>query len=435
MKQKNITAYLFSITIIVIALLLPAGKFFNSTSADAAAKRTAEANYIESEVVAKISPDADVATIAQKYNLNMALLKSSPDGNLYILTSKNNLSTKKMIAALEKNTAVISVQPNFKYKALTRVPNDKYFSQEWPLAETANTAGGVSAPSAWDLETKNKNKIPIAVIDTGISYNQPDLKDAITGGTAKGKNINSSKKKPQDFDGHGTFLAGIIAAKTNNRKGLAGASFFGNLKIMPLKFDFTTDQAISAINYAASRHIPIINASWGAYGEEGFDPFLKDAIANFSGVFVTASGNGDPNTNLGYNHDGADPNMKMYPCDFDLANIICVGASGKDGALTEYSDYGATSVDVVAPGGTDDDPIIGLDIKKNKTAFAEGSSLSVAYVTAEAGLIMSKNPNLGAAQIIAIIKNSVELEPSLAGKTLTGGKVNFQKALQLTATY
>ena len=162
---------------------------------------------------------------------------------------------------------------------------------------------------------------------------------------------------------------------------------------------------------------------------------LKDTIAAYPGLFVTAAGNGDEKTYLGYDHDGTDPNKKMYPCDFELANIICVAASGKDGALTQYSDYGATSVDVAAPGGTDDDPIIGLDLKKNKFTEAEGSSLSVAFVSAEAGLLMSKKPNLSSAQIIEIIKNSVDLSPSLAGKTITGGKINFQKALQLSANY
>jgi subtilisin family serine protease len=215
---------------------------------------------------------------------------------------------------------------------------------------------------------------------------------------------------------------------------MSGASFFGNLKIMPLKFDFTTDQAISAINYAKSRRIPIINASWGSYGEEGLDLVLKDTIANYPGVFVTASENGDTNTYIGYDHDGTDPNKKMYPCDFELANIICVAASGKDGALTEYSDYGAFSVDVAAPGGTDDDPIIGLDLKKNKYTEAEGTSLSVAYVTAEAGLLLSKKPSLSASQVIEIIKSSVDKHPSLEGKILTGGKVNFQRALQLAVT-
>jgi subtilisin family serine protease len=428
-EQKPSVKIFFSVSII-FALFFSIGAFLNSNIASAATSK----NYIEHEVVAEISPDAAADAIATKYNLTIELLKTKADGNLYILKSASGFTTKKLISLLQKNRAVISVQPNFKYQLLSRQANDPNFSREWPLAETSLVAGGVSAPSAWDLETKNKNKIPIAVIDTGASLGLSEIKGNITSGRAKGRNIDNPKKKPQDSDGHGTFIAGIIAAQTNNKKGIAGASFFGNLKIMPLKFDFTTDQAISAVNYAKARNIPIINASWGSYGDDGLDLLLKNAIAAYPGIFVTASGNGDPKTFLGYNHDGGDPSKKMYPCDFDLANIICVAASDADGALTAYSDYGATSVDVAAPGGTDASPIFGLALKKNKFVEEEGTSLSTAFVTAEAGLIMSKKPNLSSAQIIEIIKSSVDLEPSLAGKTVSGGKVNFQKALQMAAT-
>ena len=437
MKNKKSVGHYFSVLIILIALLFPVLGDFGFASI-AQAKNSTSNNYIESEVVAKIAPETNTDALALKYNLAAELLKTSTDGNLYVLKSRdaiNRVSTKKIITALEKDPAILSVQPNFKYQLLDRTPNDPYFSREWPLADTTSTAGGVSAPSAWDLETAIKNKVSIAVIDTGVSDKNPEISGSITSGRTKGINIDNPKKKPTDSDGHGTFVAGIIAAKTNNKKGIAGASFFGNLKIMPLKFDFTTDQAISAINYAKTRHIPIINASWGAYGEEGLDLMLKDAIANYPGIFVTAAGNGDSKTYIGYNHDGSDPNKKMYPCDFDLANIICVGATGKDGSLTEYSDYGATSVDVAAPGGTDNNPIFGLDLKKNRYTEEEGSSLSTAFVSAEAGLIMSKKPTLSPTQIIGIIKNSVDLEPSLAGKTVTGGKINFQKALQMAGSY
>ena len=255
----------------ILALVFSLGAFLNFPPANAENISLTKNNYIEHEVVAKIAADADANAIAMKYNLQIEFLKSSTDGNLYILKSPSGFTTKKLISLLQKNSQIISVQPNFKYKLLARVPNDPQFSKEWPLAETTSIAGGVSAPSAWDLETKNKNKIPIAVIDTGVSDKQPEIAKMITGGKAKGRNIDNPKKKPTDSDGHGTFLAGIIAAQTNNKKGIAGASFFGNLKIMPLKFDFTTDQAISAVSYAKARNIPIINASWGAYGEEGLD--------------------------------------------------------------------------------------------------------------------------------------------------------------------
>jgi len=449
-KQKPSAKIFFAISTI-IALVFSLGAFLNLPvviaseakparfdTRSVSGRQSRDSNYIEHEVVVKIAPDANVDALAGKYNLAAELLKTSTDGNLYILKSrdtKSRASTKKIIKKLQKNSAIISIQPNFKYRPLGRLSNDKYFSAQWALANISSVTGGISAQSAWELETKKQTKVAIAVIDTGVNQKHSDLKKRITGGKAKGRNIDNPKKKPSDKDGHGTFVSGIIAAKTNNKKGIAGASFFGNLKIMPLKFDFTTTQAISAINYAKARNIPIINASWGSYGDEGFDPLLRDAIAAYPGVFVTSSGNGNEGTGKGYNHDAGDPNKKMYPCDFDLSNIICAAASDKNGLLAEYSDYGLVSVDVAAPGGTDSDLIFGLDFKKNKYTQAEGSSLSAAFVSAEAGLILSKKPTISAAQIIEIIKNSVDIQPSFARKIASGGKINFRKALELAGNY
>ncbi|MFA5871598.1 MAG: S8 family serine peptidase [Parcubacteria group bacterium] len=392
-------------------------------------------NYAESEAIVKIDSPQAAFQIAQKENLIVSpILPAGDDQNLYVMKSPEQKPVEKILKDVKKNPAVKSAQPNFKYKPLASVTDDKYYAQQWSLSPTYRIAGGVDAESAWGTEAKKQTNLVIGVIDTGVNYNHKDLKKNLSKGKAKGRNINRPKNKPTDSDGHGTFLAGIIAAVTKNKTGIAGASYYNHLRVMPLKFDFTTDQAITAINYAKSKGVPIINASWGSYGDEGLDLVLKDTIANYPGVFVTAAGNGDDEGN-GYNHDGADPNQKMYPCDFDLPNIICVGASDRDGNLAYYSDYGATSVDVVAPGGTDDDDIVGLSNKKSGYVSAEGSSLSAAFVTAEAGLLLSKKPTLSNVQIIQIIENSVDSNASLAGKIKSGGKVNFKKALDLAATY
>ncbi len=424
----------------LVSLLLIGLFFFGSANrggiAYASPEKKAVANsYVEGEVIAEIQPDAGISQIVEGKNLSASPIENGSGKNFYLLRSFDGKSTQKIVKSLQKNSAVLSLQPNFKYKTLARLSNDVYRSNQWPLSDTTETPGGVSAFSAWDAENQNQRNVAIAVIDTGASLDHPDLKDNLTRGSAQGRNIDSSKKKPTDTDGHGSFLAGIIAAKTNNKKGIAGSSFFNHLRVMALKFDFTTSEAITAINYAKTKNVPVVNASWGAYGEEGLDLVLKDTIASFPGIFVTAAGNGDPNTNLGYDHDSSDPAKKMYPCDFELANILCVGASDKNGNLVDYSDYGNLSVDVAAPGGTDSDPITGLSNKKNKYTSAEGSSISTAFASAEAGLIISKYPNLSTTQAITIIKNSVDTQLSLQGKVLSGGKINYQKALNLAATY
>lgn len=387
-------------------------------------------NYTENEVILEVSSSSDAVALGRKYNLTITPLDSSDEDAFFLAKSISGKSVQKLIRELRHDPLAKSVQKNFRYATLARTPNDSLISEQWSLFDTGASAGGVSALPAWDAETKKgQRNVAIAVIDTGASPKHKDLKNNLTGGSAKGKNFEYPKKKLSDSDGHGTFLAGIIAGQTNNKRGIAGGSFYNHLRVMALRFDFTTAQVITAVNYAKSKSVPVINASWGSYGDEGLDLALKDTIASYPGIFVTASGNN------GYNHDEGDLNKKMYPCDFDLANIICVGASDRDGNLTDYSDYGAASVDVAAPGGTEGNEIVGLDKKKKLYTSAVGSSLSAAFVSAEAGLIISKYPGLSSAQVIEIIKNSVDTNASLAGKVLSGGKVNFQKALTLAASY
>jgi subtilisin family serine protease len=386
-------------------------------------------NFEENEVIVKIGCRDCLNALSQSYNISLSPLGGEENENLYLARSLSGKSTSKLIRSLEKDDRLELVQPNFRYKPLGRVANDAYYSEEWWLFDPAVSAGGVNASSAWDLETKKQRDVVVAVIDSGTNFNHKDLKKNLTKGSLKGKNFENPKRKPTDSDGHGTFISGIVAAQTNNKRGVAGASFYNNLKVMPLRFDFTTSQAIEALNYAKAKKIPVVNASWGSYGEEGLDLALKEAISQYSGVFVTASGN------KGYNHESANENQKMYPCDFDLPNIICAAASDQNGNLADYSDYGASSVDVAAPGGNDDFPLIGLSDSKSRYSEAEGSSLSAAFVSAEVGLLLSKYPNLSSSQVIEIIKRSVDQNASFTGKVSSGGKVNFLKALQLAAGY
>ncbi len=392
-------------------------------------KKNANWNFEEREAVVKIDCADCLGSIAEKYNVSLLPLGSEENENFYLARSFSGKSTSKLIRTLEKDKRFELVQPNFRYKPLGRVTNDAYYSKEWWLFDSVVNAGGVSAVLAWDLESKKQRDVVVAVIDSGANFKHKDLKKNLTKGSIKGKNFENPKRKPTDSDGHGTFISGIIAAQTNNKRGVAGASFYNNLKVMPLRFDFTTSQAIEALNYAKAKKIPVVNASWGSYGEEGLDLALKDAISQYPGIFVTASGN------KGYNHENGNEDQKMYPCDFELANIICVGATDQNGNLADYSDFGAASVDVAAPGGSNDFPLIGLDNSKSRYSKAEGSSLSAAFVSAEAGLLLSKYPNLSSSQVIEIIKNSVDQNASFVGKVSSGGKVNFLKALQLAASY
>jgi len=261
--------------------------------------------------------------------------------------------------------------------------------------------------------------VVIGIIDTGVYVRHTDLKKNIVAGYDF---VHGSKKKKYitDKDGHGTFIAGLIAAQVNNRKGIAGLSRTNRLKIMPLKFDFSTDQAITALSYAQGRGVRIINISWGT---NEYDTALYEAIKNFPGLIVAAAGN-EGAEHTGENH--------FYPCDFDLNNILCVGASSESDLITSYSDYGADYVDVLAPGG-EESPLISLGLNKNRYVSGEGTSYATALTSGAAGMVLSANPQISNAEIKdAIIKN-VRPKTELADKVSSSGILNVRAAVNREA--
>jgi subtilisin family serine protease len=227
-------------------------------------------------------------------------------------------------------------------------PNDPSFTQEWGLSNTGQNGGkahaDIDATDAWGI-TKGSANIVVAVIDTGIDYNHPDLAANIwtnPGGVAgdpytgdlHGWNFYGNNNDPMDDFFHGTHVAGTIGAVGNNATGVAGVAW--NVKLMALKFlsanggGYTSD-AISAINYAITMHVQVMSNSWGG---GGYSQALKNAIdaAGQAGIlFVVAAGN-DANNN--------DTNPS-YPASYTSSNLIAVAATDDTDQLAGFSNYGA----------------------------------------------------------------------------------------------
>ena len=259
-------------------------------------------------------------------------------------------------------------EPNYIRWSNATTPNDPSFSNLWGLHNTGQTVNGVSgtaaadmdAPEAWDLST-GSNTIVIAVIDSGVDYNHPDLAGNmwVNPGETAGNGIDDDgngyvddgngwdfvddDNNSMDVVGHGTHVSGTIAAVGNNHTGISGVCW--QAKIMPVRalnaFGFGTDaDIVAAIGYAVNNGAKVINASFGGpdYGRA-----MHDAIANANSagvLFVAAAGN------KGSNNDST----PFYPASYNLPNIISVAASDQDDNLTYFSNYGATSVHVAAPG-------------------------------------------------------------------------------------
>jgi subtilisin family serine protease len=226
------------------------------------------------------------------------------------------------------------------------------------VSGTIGTAGAdIDAVRAWEQATGNETAV-VAVVDTGCHLTHPDLAANLwvnPGEIAdngidddhngyvddrQGWDFADEDNCPQDVSGHGTHVAGIIAARADNAKGITGVA--RQARLMPLRFmngydTGTVADAIAAIGYALAQGARIVNCSWGS---GGYSSSLYNVMANANALFVCAAGN---------NADDADRH-EFYPAGFDLPNVIAVAASDQSDELAWFSNYGLNSVHLAAPG-------------------------------------------------------------------------------------
>jgi subtilisin family serine protease len=232
-----------------------------------------------------------------------------------------------------------------------------------------------------------------------------------------GWNFVNNTNNPIDDHGHGTHTAGTIAAMGNNGVGGTGVEWVG--QVMALKFldasgSGSNVAAAEAIRYAADHGARVSNNSWGGAGN---DPVLSAAIS-YAGskgdIFVAAAGNSSANADTSPN----------YPSGFPLANIIAVAALTADGLLAGFSNYGATTVDVGAPG-------VGIysTLPNNSYGSWSGTSMATPHVTGTVAMVLGLHPAWTVSQVINQILSTVTPVPALAGKTVSGGIVNAAAAV------
>jgi subtilisin family serine protease len=279
------------------------------------------------------------------------------------------------------------------------------------------------------------------VVDTGIDASHPDLAPNVwtnPGESGGGRETNGrdddgngriddvhgwdfvqSDAQPQDGNGHGTHVAGTIAARGNDATGVAGVSW--SAALMPLRVlgddgsGYVSD-AVSAYSYAARNGARVVNASLGG---DSFSRAERDAIAAAPNtLFVVAAGNDSSNDDV----------TPAYPCDYDLANVICVAASDRDDTLASFSNYGATNVDLAAPG---------VDIASawpgGRYAWLDGTSMATPHVTGAAALLIAHDAGLSVAGLRTALLSSADPVPALAGRVETGGRLDVAAALSVPA--
>jgi len=309
--------------------------------------------YVPDEIFIKFKPSVRVASKnALHQALGSVMIKEFREIGWQHIKLPKNSNVGKMIEELRSNPNLEYAEPNYN-RRIAITPNDSRFYDQWGLLK-------INAPSAWDMNTGFEGTI-VAVIDTGVAYEHPDLNINVWRNTNEipengidddangyiddvyGWNFTDDNNNPSDYNSHGTQVGGIIGAAGNNSSGVTGLNW--RVRIMPLKVsdalgNMSTDRIISATIYAVDNGAKVINASYGSYD---YSQAEHDSIsyANSKGVlFVAAAGNESNNND----------NLPHYPSNYNLPNVISVAATDENDQLANFSNFGLNTVHVAAPG-------------------------------------------------------------------------------------
>jgi subtilisin family serine protease len=342
------------------------------------------------------------------------------------------MSTEAAMRRFERDPDVEYVEPNYEI-TLDAVPNDPRFPELYGMRNTGQTGGtpgaDIRATNAWDVFTGDPN-LKIGVIDTGVDYNHPDLAANVwtNPGEIPGNSVDddgngyvddvhgydfaNNDGDPFDDNGHGSHCSGTIAGVGNNNVGVTGVNW--NAKIIGIKFlsasgSGSTAGAISGVQYAIAVGCRLTSNSWGG---GGFSQALLDAInaAGAAGqLFIAAAGNSSANTDV----------SPHYPSSYDSPYIIAVAATDHNDNLASFSNFGATTVDLAAPG------VAILSCQPGGGyQLLSGTSMATPHVAGVAGLAMGRFPAASNLFIKQLILNGADPRPQLAGKVLTGARLN-----------
>ena len=358
------------------------------------------------------------------------------------------------LAWYRQQPGVLHAEPDFALTTASVLPDDPLLAQQWSLynigqeiEERTGTAGAdIGASHAWALSTGSR-EIVVAIIDTGMDYQHPDLVDNLWINPTPGSESDCEELSedqpcyvddlhgwnfaqrndahpwgtpdPMDDVGHGTHLAGIIGATGNNSLGISGINW--QVRLMPLKFmddrgRGRISDAIAAINYAVDRGAHIINASYLYEGETTslFERRALDRAAE-AGVLVVAPA-GNTGDDIG--------ERNRYPARHVINNLLAVTATDNRDQLAEYASYDAASIHMGAPGSS----ILSTGLDEGYD-YRSGTSQSVALVSGAAALLWSLHPESSGQEIREHLLQTLHPLDDLTNTTLFGGRLDLAAAM------
>ena len=335
-----------------------------------------------------------------------------------------------------------------------QTPTDPDFQKQWALGKLANKAD-INAQEGWteymsDSQGGSPNgpKVVVAVIDTGVDYTHPDLKDVMwknpkeIAGNNKDDDGNGIvddvygadytkgiRGNPIDTQGHGTHCAGIAAAKANNQKGIAGVASFtkGKVEIMAVKClgrrGGTIRSLFKGLEYALANGAKISSNSWGNTRpiplrqwtslEKTWVNVLKN---NPQHLFVAAAGNARTHMNK---------NTKVMPCSLNAPNVLCVASSDINDRKSGFSNYGNTVAHVFAPGSR-----IYSTMPNGRYRNLQGTSMACPHVSGLAALVMSMRSNLNGGAVKKLIMENVQKKAQYTRYVISGGLIDVQATIK-----
>ncbi len=448
MKKKCILSQVLIISCLIISINLLAQ----------------EKDFMPGQILIQLKPEAIAKKTSFKNQLQAKTIKKFTENDLELweLPTQNKASTLALIEEYKNHPDVLFMEPNYVWSVDDLRPNDPDFPKLWPLHNTGQTikqnAGtddvDLDFPESWCMNLTVSEAV-VGILDTGIDWRHEDLVEKIwqnLGEDADGDGrvleyINgewvfdpddengvdddgngftddfigwdfvNNDNNPNDGHSHGTHCAGTIGATINNELGIAGVA--GNAKLAALKFladdgRGTTDAAIAALDYAVAMGMPISNNSWGG---GSYSYALYQAIErakNSNHLFVAAAGNNSMNNDQ----------YAYYPSSYDHDNVISVASINNQGQLSYFSNYGATSVDIAAP-GTD----IYSCLPYNNYGYKSGTSMAVPHVVGVCVWLIGMNPNSDISTIKNTLMNTVNKIDDLNDKSLSDGYINLEAAL------
>jgi len=401
----------------------------------------AASQYVPGEVLVKFKPMAGMqarsAGMAARGHAVLANLKLPGWAQVRVAAGQ---TVETALTAYRDDPDIEYAQPNYIYRAAA-LPNDIQYGQLWAFRNTGQSvATGTYAPDAgtagddmniepaWDHIT-DCSSVVVAVLDSGVNHTHEDLATNMWNGGSSfpnhGHDFVDDDNDPMDPNGHGTHVAGIIGAVGNNGTGTTGVCQRARImavRVLDAAGSATTATVVQGVGFAVANGARVINMSF--VGGGSFDPLLSDAITNAQdsdAVVVTAAGN-EANDN-----DAA--GGARYPCNFTQSNLVCVAALDQNYALASFSNRGAASVDVGAPGTNILSTWVGAASSNTSYNTIHGTSMAAPEVAGLAAMLRAFNPQYTYLDTVNAIKSGGRPVPALAGTTSSGKAADVMSSL------